>query len=255
MTAPSKPSRPARGEGSGPRAGSKQRAVAPLPARGEGSLRVGRLTKPHGLKGGIKLELYTDNPELRFVPGAVFQLQVPEESEWFGRTVTIRELRWFNDSPVGFFDEVPDRTAAESIVRAILWIDEAAVEAGVEENAWYHHQLVGLAVRRDGETVGTVAEVQHLPAQDLLAVKTANGVVLVPFVEAIVPRIDLEAGIVEVTPPAGLFEELPEDPAAEAGDDGDDGADAGDVGDTAGASDTAEAGAADPASGSADGSE
>lgn len=191
-------------------AAPKSRVSAPLPARGKGSLRVGRLTKPHGLKGGLKLELYTDNPELRFASGSTFQLQVPEESPWFGRTITIRELRWFNEAPVGFFDEVPDRTTAESIVRAILWIDDAAVKAGVEENAWYDHELVGLRVVRDGETLGTVAEVQHLPAQDLLAVQTANGTVLVPFVEAIVPRIDVAAGVVEVTPPVGLFEDVPD---------------------------------------------
>jgi len=190
-----------------------RRAQAPRPSEGPGSLRVGRLTKPHGLKGGIKLELYTDNPEMRFVPGAVFHLQVPDDSEWFGRTIVLRELRWFNGVPVGFFAEVADRSAAESIVRAILWIDEAAVEAGEEENAWYDHQLKGLDVRRDGVTVGTVAEVQHFPAQDLLAVKTANGIVLVPFVEAIVPSVDLETGVVTVTPPEGLFEELPEDSA------------------------------------------
>ncbi len=89
------------------------RSKAPLPAAvGEGSLRVGRLTKPHGLKGGIKIELYTDNPELRLVPGAMFHLQVPEESPWLGQTVSIRELRWFNGAPVAFFEEVPDRTAA-----------------------------------------------------------------------------------------------------------------------------------------------
>lgn len=173
-------------------------------------MRVGRLTKPHGLKGGLKLELFTDNPELRFVPGAVFHLQVPEDSDWFGRTITMRELRWFNDSPVGFFAEVPDRTAAESVVRAILWIDETAVAEGAEENAWYDHQLVGLSVRCDGVELGTVAEVQHFPAQDLLAVTTEAGLVLVPFVEAIVPSIDLEAGVVMVTPPAGLFEESSE---------------------------------------------
>ncbi len=191
-------------------AGDKRRAVAPLPARGEGSLRVGRLTKPHGLKGGIKIELYTDNPELRFVPGAVFHLQVPEASPWFGRTVTVRELRWFNGMPVAFFDEVPDRSASESIVRAILWIDEAAVEAGQEENAWYAHELVGLEVRRDtadGPLLGTIAEVQHFPAQDLLTVKTERGPVLVPFVEAIVPQVDPAAGVVVMTPPPGLFDE------------------------------------------------
>ncbi|MBC9926355.1 ribosome maturation factor RimM [Leucobacter sp. cx-169] len=192
---------------------SGSRAQTPRPDQGAGSLRVGRMTKPHGLKGGLKLEMFTDNPELRFFPGATFALQVPQDSEWFGQKVTIRELRWFNGSPVGFFDEVPDRNAAESIVKAILWIDEAAVDAGHEENAWYDHQLVGLEVRRDGVKVGTVAEVQHMPAQDLLSIKTPAGLILVPFVEAIVPSVDLEAGIVTVTPPAGLFEELPEEPA------------------------------------------
>lgn len=192
------------------------RVKAPLPVLGEGSLRVGRLTKPHGLKGGLKVELYTDNPDERFAAGSVLHLQVPEDSEWFGRTLTVRELRWFNGMPVAFFVEVPDRTSAESAVRAILWIDAATVEQSVEENAWYQHQLVGLAVHRDGVQIGTVAEVQHFPAQDLLSVKTASGVVLVPFVEAIVPSVDLEARIVTVTPPDGLFEEIPE-PAEAAG--------------------------------------
>ncbi|KTR86890.1 ribosome maturation factor RimM [Leucobacter chromiiresistens] len=200
------------------------RVHAPRPASGAGSLRVGRLTKPHGLKGGLKVELFTDNPELRFVPGAEFHLQVPEGSPWFGRTITMRELRWFNESPVAFFAEVADRTAAESIVRAILWIDEQAVAEGEEEDAWYHHQLVGLDVVRDAEEpggapvkLGVVAEVQHLPAQDLLVVSTDSGPVLVPFVTAIVPSVDVEAGIVRVTPPAGLFD------ASEAESDGTDG--------------------------------
>lgn len=191
-------------------ADASSRTQAPRPEGGSGSLRVGRLTKPHGLKGGVKVEMYTDNPKLRFFPGAEFSLQVPAESEWFGRNVTLRELRWFNEQPVAFFTEVPDRTAAESIVRAILWIDEAAVDAGVEDNAWYHHELVGLDVQRDGVSVGSVTEIQHFPAQDLLVVKTARGNVLVPFVEALVPHVDMETRVVTITPPPGLFEELPD---------------------------------------------
>ncbi|WP_336661628.1 ribosome maturation factor RimM [Leucobacter sp. USHLN154] len=209
------------------------RAQAPRPASGAGSLRVGRLTKPHGLKGGLKVELFTDNPELRFVPGAEFHLQVPTDSPWFGRTITMRDLRWFNESPVGFFAEVPDRTTAESIVRAILWIDEQAVAEGEEDDAWYHHQLVGLDVVRDaaepgGEAVklGVVAEVQHLPAQDLLVVTTADGPVLVPFVTAIVPSVDVAAGVVHVTPPPGLFDE------SEAESDGTDAPQSGNAGDS-----------------------
>lgn len=200
-----------------PLADSQQRRVeAPRPEIGAGGLRVGRLTKPHGLKGGVKLELYTDNPELRFVPGARFHLQVPTNSPWLGRTLTLRDLRWYNEAPVGFFEELPDRTAVEGIVRAILWIDEETVEAGVEENAWYDQQLVGMDVVRDGVSVGTVHEVQHLPAHDLLVVDTHSGAqVLVPFVEAIVPEVNAETRTVTVTPPAGLFEELPE-PEADA---------------------------------------
>lgn len=177
----------------------------------ENRLRVGRLTKPHGLKGAIKLELFTDNPELRFRPGAIFSVQVPEDSPWYGKTITIRELKWFNSQPVGFFDEVTDRTAAESIVRAILWIDQVEAEAYPEPDAWYGHQLAGLDVRRDGVVIGTIREVQHLPAQDLLLVKTSKDEVLVPFVSAIVPEVNVEGGYIVVNPPHGLFEALDAD--------------------------------------------
>ena len=172
-------------------------------------LRVGRLTKAHGLKGAIKLELFTDDPEHRFVPGAEFSLQVPTGSKWHGKTITLSELRWYNGHAVGFFEGVGDRTEAETLVKAILWVDQ---DDSVEEDAWYDHQLVGLTVLRDGAEIGTVARVDHLPAQDLLAVRTSNGEVLVPFVSAIVPEVDVKAGTVTVTPPLGLFEEVADEP-------------------------------------------
>ncbi|WPO87772.1 ribosome maturation factor RimM [Herbiconiux sp. KACC 21604] len=191
----------------------------PITENEKTQLRVGRLTKAHGLKGAIKLELFTDDPERRFVPGAVFTLQVPTSSPWHGKTLELAELRWYNGHPVGFFKGVPDRTAAEALVKAILWIDLDADATSDEEDAWYDHQLVGLRVLRDGEQVGTVKLVEHLPAQDLLVVKTPDArEVMVPFVKAIVPAVDLAAGTVTVTPPAGLFEELPdeEEPGADA---------------------------------------
>ncbi|WP_423918122.1 ribosome maturation factor RimM [Frigoribacterium sp. 2-23] len=178
-------------------------------------LRVGRLTKAHGLKGALKLELFTDTPEQRFTPGAVFTLQVPATSEWHGKTLTLTELRWYNSQPVGFFEGVPDRTAAESLVKAILWVEQDSAELPEEDDAWYDHQLVGLRVERDGVQVGTVARVDHMPAQDLLAVDTAAGEVLVPFVAALVPKVDVENGVVVVTPPTGLFEELADDSESE----------------------------------------
>lgn len=187
--------------------------AAAKPAKNQ--LRVGRLVKAHGLKGALKLELYTDDPDGRFVPGASFTLQVPEQSEWHGKSVTVREFRWMNQHPVVFLEGVDDRNAAETLVRAILWVDEDE-DAPAEPDAWYDHQLVGLDVVRDGTVVGKVARVEHFPAQDLLVVKTAGDEVLVPFVAAIVPEVDIEGGRVVVTPPAGLFEELPEAEAPEA---------------------------------------
>ncbi len=181
----------------------------PTPQRSQ--LRVGRLTKAHGLKGALKLELFTDDPGRRFVPGAVFTLQVPTSSPWHGKTLELVELRMYNQHPVGFFKDVPDREAAETLVKAILWIDQDDDEQSTEEDAWYDHQLVGLSVVRDGVEVGTIARLEHLPAQDLLIVKTPSGEVMVPFVKAIVPSVDVKAGVVTVTPPVGLFEELPAD--------------------------------------------
>ncbi|MFF2632143.1 ribosome maturation factor RimM [Microbacterium sp. NPDC058021] len=178
-------------------------------------LRVGRLVKAHGLKGALKLELYTDDPDGRFVPGAVFTLQVPEASPWHGKTITVRELRWMNSHPVAFFEDVDDRETAETLVRAILWIDQDDDEETSEPDAWYDHQLVGLDVVRDDTVVGRVVRVDHLPAQDLLIVRPADDgdrEILVPFVKAIVPEVDIAAGRVIVTPPAGLFEELVTEP-------------------------------------------
>jgi 16S rRNA processing protein RimM len=177
---------------------------------------VGRLSKAHGLKGGLKLELYTDDPDRRFPHGAVFTLQVPDSSPWADRSITLDELRWYNGHPVAFFEGVADRTAAESLVKAILWIDADLDETTGEDDAWYDHQLVGLTVLRDGIAVGTVARVDHLPAQDLLAVETPErGEVLVPFVGAIVPAVDIEGGTLTVTPPTGLFEDPVETVSAE----------------------------------------
>ncbi|WP_130176407.1 ribosome maturation factor RimM [Cryobacterium sp. SO1] len=181
-------------------------------------LRVGRLTKAHGLKGAIKLELFTDDPGRRFVPGAVFTLQVPTSSPWHGKTIELVELRWYNQHAVGFFKGVPDREAAETLAKAILWIDQDSAEQTDEEDAWYDHQLVGLAVVRDGVQIGTLTRLEHLPAQDLLIVKTANGEVMIPFVKAIVPSVDIKAGVITITPPPGLLEELPDEPDTDAPD-------------------------------------
>ena len=186
------------------------KADAEVPRSATTQVRVGRLTKAHGLKGALKVELYTDDPARRFTPGATFSLQVPTSSAWHGKTLELIELRFYNSHPVAFFQGVGDRDAAETLVKAILWVDQDATELPEESDAWYDHQLVGLTAMRDGAGVGRVIRVDHFPAQDLLVIATADREVLVPFVAAIVPNVDIAAGTVTLTPPPGLFEDLPD---------------------------------------------
>jgi 16S rRNA processing protein RimM len=171
-------------------------------------LRVGRLLKAHGLKGAIKLELYTDSPNERFKPGTVLELQVPEESPWHGKTVTVTELRWYNTMPVLFLEGITDRTQAESLIRAILLVEADLAATPEEPEAWYDQQLVGLKVERDGQVIGEISRVDHLPAQDLLAITSGAKEVLLPFVKAFVPEVNVEESKIVITPPGGLFEEL-----------------------------------------------
>ena len=174
------------------------------------TLRVGRLVKAHGLKGAFKLELYTDSPNERFTPGAVLQLQVPDTSPWFGKTVTVNELRWYNQSAVLFIKDIEDRNAAESLIKAILLVDSDPEELPTEPDAWYDHQLIGLKAIRNSVEIGKVIRVEHLPAQDCLVIETSSGEVFLPFIKAFVPMVDIAKAEVTVTPPGGLFEELPE---------------------------------------------
>lgn len=182
--------------------------TAPRPEAVE--LRVARLVRAHGLKGGLKLEVYTDDPELRFTVGSEFKLQVPTDSPWLGKTLTLASIREVNSSPVAFFEGIEDRDAAESIAKAILWIEHDPATRPTEKDAWFDHELVGLSVVREGVSVGTISRLEHFPGQDLLVVDTPAGEVLLPFVAAFVPQVDVAGGSVTITPPGGLFESLEE---------------------------------------------
>ncbi|HBB39336.1 MAG TPA: 16S rRNA processing protein RimM, partial [Candidatus Aquiluna sp.] len=118
--------------------------------------------------------------------------------------------RWYNSSPVLFIEGIDDRDQAEGLIRAILLVDQPLDELPAEPEAWFDHQLTGLKVIRAGIEIGSVVRVDHMPAQDLLAIKTAETEVLLPFIKSFVPRVDLEAGLVEITPPGGLFEDVSE---------------------------------------------
>ena len=170
-------------------------------------LLVARIGKPHGLHGEVTVQLHTDDPERRFADGAVLATEAVAGSG-VPRQLTIRSTRVHQGTWLLGFAEVPDRTGAESLRGTRLLADVTDDEPDDDEQAWYEDELVGLSVVTvDGMVVGEVAGLESRPVQDLLVVRlSAGGEALVPFVEQIVPEVDLEHRRVVIAPPAGLLE-------------------------------------------------
>ncbi len=164
---------------------------------------VGRIGRPQGVRGEGTVEVRTDAPEERFSPGARL---FPVGRAGLPGALTVSSRRWQGGRLVVALAGVEDRTAAEGLRGAVL---EAEVDPGVVADDEYHDlALIGMTVRDpDGAEVGVVAEVLHLPGQDLLAVRRPEGAeLLVPFVRAIVPEVDLERRRIVVDLPPGLAE-------------------------------------------------
>jgi len=184
------------------------------PSAGAEEVLVGRIGKAHGIRGEVSVELRTDEPDRRFAPGAVLLVRRPGAGPAPERPrLTVDSTRWHQDRLLVRFSEVPDRTAAE----AVRGLDLATVvtpdERPEDPEEFYDHQLVGLAVvTTEGAEIGVVAQVVHSGAQDLLVVRReGRDDALVPFVTALVPEVDLEAGRLLVADRPGLLEPLEED--------------------------------------------
>lgn len=186
---------------------------------------VATIGKAHGLRGEVALNLRTDQPAERLLAGTVFDV-APGNPRGTGaaagplpRQLTLASTRTQQDRWYARFEEIPDRTTAESLRGAELSLElDAEQESEEDPDAWYASQLEGLPVRHvDGRELGVVTGLQHYPAQDLLLVRTPDGRrVQLPLVEQLVPEIDLERGEILADPPGGLFEDLPdEDDAAD----------------------------------------
>ena len=174
---------------------------------------VGRVGKPHGIRGEVTVEVRTDEPDARFGVGAELAVKPAKGARAKWSSLTVRSKRWHQGVLLLGFEEFADRTGAEEARGTLLVVDVSPEDAPEDPDAFYEHQLVGLEVRNlDGEAIGTVTGLQTGTAQDLLMVKAADGrPALVPFVTALVPEVSLADGFVVVADRPGLVAPFPAD--------------------------------------------
>ena len=158
-------------------------------------LLVGRIGRAHGIHGEATIEVRTDNPEARFAIGARVQTDTHGD-------LLITSHRVHNGILLLSFENIADRNAIEKLRDTLLYCD-VDIDAESEYEDDYHVlQLIGCtAILESGKEFGTVSDVINLPGQDLLAINTPNGEVLIPFVHQLVPTVDIKNKKLTVVPP------------------------------------------------------
>jgi 16S rRNA processing protein RimM len=164
---------------------------------------VGRIGRAHGIRGDVFVDVRTDDPDARFAAGSVLVTDPAAAGP-----LTVERVRWHSGKLVVAFAGYPDRTAAEQLRGVRLVIDSDDLEPLDDPDEFHDHELLDLAVvTADGTAVGTVGEVIHGPAGELLAIRrTDGGEALVPFIREFVPTVDIRGGRIVIDPPPGLLE-------------------------------------------------
>lgn len=181
--------------------------------QGDIEVLVGRIGKPHGIRGEVTVDVRTDEPDRRFAPGTTIRAEAPAGADRRPSALTVSRARWHQGTLLVTFEELADRNAAEAVRGTLLHATLGRDEVPEDPDEYYDHQLVGLdVVDLDGTPLGTVSGLVHGSAQDLLTVRTPDGRdALVPFVTALVPEVDLAAGRLVVADRPGLVSPFPDD--------------------------------------------
>jgi 16S rRNA processing protein RimM len=164
---------------------------------------VARVGRAHGLRGDVALDLRTDDPATRLAPGSMLGTDPAALGP-----LTVERVRWHGGRLLVAFAEVTERSTAERLKGTLLAVEVDPRDRPADPEEFYDYQLVGLTVLdAAGRRIGVVSELLHLPGQDVLVVRRDDGrQALVPFVAALVPEVDVEAGRVVVDPPPGLLD-------------------------------------------------
>jgi 16S rRNA processing protein RimM len=169
---------------------------------------VGRIGRPHGIRGDVVVGVRTDEPELRFAKGSRLDTDPPALGP-----LVVAATRWHSGELLVRFEGVADRDAAARLRGTWLIVDSSTLGAIDDPDEFRDVDLVGLTVRTvDGTVVGTIEDILH-HGQDVLVIRPApgspvsgRGEILIPFVRDIVPEVDVAAGVVVVNPPPGLLD-------------------------------------------------
>ena len=159
-------------------------------------LLVGRIGRAHGILGEATIEVRTDEPDRRFAIGATVQTDSNCE-------LKVISGRVHNGILLLGFNGITDRNGIEKLRNTLLYADVDINEENDDEDEYHVLQLIGYqAVLENGDVFGEVSDVINLPGQDLLAIKTAHGEQLIPFVHQLVPIVDIANKRLVVIPPA-----------------------------------------------------
>jgi len=168
---------------------------------------VGRVAKSHGVRGELVVDVRTDDPDARFAEGTTLRGRMPRSTET--REFTVESAREHSGRLLLALHGVGDRSAADALRGMLFVVDSADLPPSEDPDEYYDHELEGLTVRDTaGTEIGTVTEVLHSAAGELLAVRAAEDgrQILVPFVTAIVPTVSIAERLVVIDPPEGLLD-------------------------------------------------
>ena len=164
---------------------------------------VGRVGKPHGVHGGVLVEIITDFPE-RMVAGLQVGLGPSEGPE---RTIGVHAVRYHRGRWLIDWVGIRSRDEVESWRGLFIFLPEQSLDQ-LPEGYYYEHHLVGLECRSpDGEVLGTITGLDLDPGQIRAIVRRGTREYLVPWVSEIVRNVDLDAGVVTLDPPRGLLDD------------------------------------------------
>ncbi len=158
-------------------------------------LNVGRIGRAHGILGEATIEVRTDDAASRFALGAAL------ETDSHGNLV-VDSVRVHNGILLLSFVGHRDRNAVEKLRDVLLYADVDIDAPGEDEDDYHVLQLIGCKANlEDGTLLGDVKDVLNLPGQDVLVIQVASGEVLIPFVRALVPEVDILGKRLTVIPP------------------------------------------------------